>query len=330
MATYDAFISYSHAKDKPVATALQSIVQKLGKPWYRRRALRRIPRRHQPVRDPASVAVDRAGARPVALPDPARVAGGRRLALGAKELIVLARSQQRRHGADRGDRGRARLERSGRRFSLVVDQLPAAAPGRAVSQRAEMGRSAALCRGRDAGARSRRCQVHRAGGGFRRRRARHSQGRPALARGAPAARALTLAWSAARTAAAARRRRRLAGLGGAHRRARGARLRARRRRTPRGGEERARSRAAGAPRQRRARGAAADPRRPRRRRLEQPAQGDRGGQGSAAEVAAALGRAGRAHRADRKSFRSAGRAPARRAEAERQSTCRLIRWASRA
>jgi WD40 repeat protein len=38
--TYDAFISYSHAKDKPVATALQSVVQKLGKPWYRRRALR--------------------------------------------------------------------------------------------------------------------------------------------------------------------------------------------------------------------------------------------------------------------------------------------------
>ena len=36
---YDAF-SYSHAKDKPVATALQSVVQKLGKPWYRRRAVR--------------------------------------------------------------------------------------------------------------------------------------------------------------------------------------------------------------------------------------------------------------------------------------------------
>ena len=40
MAAYDAFISYSHAKDKPIATALQSAVQKLGKPWYRRRALR--------------------------------------------------------------------------------------------------------------------------------------------------------------------------------------------------------------------------------------------------------------------------------------------------
>src|SRR6516165_2154009 len=37
---YDAFISYSHAKDKPVATALQAVVQKLGKAWYRRRALR--------------------------------------------------------------------------------------------------------------------------------------------------------------------------------------------------------------------------------------------------------------------------------------------------
>src|SRR5438093_13413251 len=37
---YDAFISYSHAKDKPIAAALQSKVQTLGKPWYRRRALR--------------------------------------------------------------------------------------------------------------------------------------------------------------------------------------------------------------------------------------------------------------------------------------------------
>src|SRR3977135_1201930 len=40
MALYDAFISYSHAKDKPVAAALQSAAQKLGKHWYRRRALR--------------------------------------------------------------------------------------------------------------------------------------------------------------------------------------------------------------------------------------------------------------------------------------------------
>src|ERR1700682_3114036 len=40
MALYDAFISYSHAKDKPIATALQSVVQKIGKAWYRRRALR--------------------------------------------------------------------------------------------------------------------------------------------------------------------------------------------------------------------------------------------------------------------------------------------------
>ncbi len=40
MAAYDAFISYSHAQDKPIAAALQSVVQTLGKPWYRRRALR--------------------------------------------------------------------------------------------------------------------------------------------------------------------------------------------------------------------------------------------------------------------------------------------------
>jgi tetratricopeptide (TPR) repeat protein len=40
MPLYDAFISYSHAKDKPIAAALQRAVQTLGKPWYRRRALR--------------------------------------------------------------------------------------------------------------------------------------------------------------------------------------------------------------------------------------------------------------------------------------------------
>src|SRR5205823_13250506 len=40
MALYDAFISYSHVKDNPTAIALQWVVQKLGKPWYRSRALR--------------------------------------------------------------------------------------------------------------------------------------------------------------------------------------------------------------------------------------------------------------------------------------------------
>src|SRR5262245_41679952 len=40
MSLYDAFISYSHAKDKPIAAALQRSVQTLGKPWYQRRALR--------------------------------------------------------------------------------------------------------------------------------------------------------------------------------------------------------------------------------------------------------------------------------------------------
>jgi WD40 repeat protein len=40
MPVYDAFISYSHARDKSIATALHSVIQRLGKPWYRRRALR--------------------------------------------------------------------------------------------------------------------------------------------------------------------------------------------------------------------------------------------------------------------------------------------------
>src|SRR5271163_4206195 len=40
MAAYDAFISYSHLKDKPIASALQSVIQTLGKAWYTRRSLR--------------------------------------------------------------------------------------------------------------------------------------------------------------------------------------------------------------------------------------------------------------------------------------------------
>jgi hypothetical protein len=40
MATYDAFISYVGVKDKPIAAALQSLIQRMGKPWYRRRGVR--------------------------------------------------------------------------------------------------------------------------------------------------------------------------------------------------------------------------------------------------------------------------------------------------
>jgi len=40
MATYNAFISYSHARDKAIASALQSVLQRLGKAWYERRSLR--------------------------------------------------------------------------------------------------------------------------------------------------------------------------------------------------------------------------------------------------------------------------------------------------
>ena len=37
---YTAFISYSHAKDKPIASALQSVIQTLGKPWWKARVAR--------------------------------------------------------------------------------------------------------------------------------------------------------------------------------------------------------------------------------------------------------------------------------------------------
>jgi hypothetical protein len=82
MTLYDAFISYSHAKDKPIAAALQSVVQKLGKPWYRRRALRVF-------RDDTSLSatpslwptIEQALGQSRFL-DHARLAGGGRLAIG--------------------------------------------------------------------------------------------------------------------------------------------------------------------------------------------------------------------------------------------------------
>jgi hypothetical protein len=38
--TYDAFISYSHARDRPLAFVLKSGLEGFAKPWYRRRAMR--------------------------------------------------------------------------------------------------------------------------------------------------------------------------------------------------------------------------------------------------------------------------------------------------
>ncbi|HSI11896.1 MAG TPA: TIR domain-containing protein, partial [Chthoniobacter sp.] len=39
-AIYDAFISYKHGGDKPVASGLQQVLQTLGKSWWRRRTMR--------------------------------------------------------------------------------------------------------------------------------------------------------------------------------------------------------------------------------------------------------------------------------------------------
>ena len=39
-ATYDAFVSYSHAADGLLAPRLQSALQRFAKPWWKRRAMR--------------------------------------------------------------------------------------------------------------------------------------------------------------------------------------------------------------------------------------------------------------------------------------------------
>src|SRR3954469_22992391 len=88
--------------DKPVAAPLQGAIQRLGKPWYRRRALRVF-------RDGTSLAatpelwptIERALAASRWLPLP-RCAPGGRLALGRQGGRLLARPQVARHPADRG------------------------------------------------------------------------------------------------------------------------------------------------------------------------------------------------------------------------------------
>ena len=82
MAIYDAFISYSHAKDKPIAAALQSVDAEARQAVVPAPRAARLPRRYQPVGDAGAVAVDRAGARAIALSDPAGIAGGGGVALG--------------------------------------------------------------------------------------------------------------------------------------------------------------------------------------------------------------------------------------------------------
>ena len=91
MAQYDAFISYSHAKDKPIASALQSVIQRLGKPWYRRRALRVFRDDTSLSATPSLWPSIEQRARQLALPDVARLAGGSRVALGQQGGGVLAR-----------------------------------------------------------------------------------------------------------------------------------------------------------------------------------------------------------------------------------------------
>ena len=113
MALYDAFISYSHAKDKPIATALQRAVQTLGKPWYKRRALRVF-------RDDTIVS-----ATPHLWPTIEQALGQSRFLIllaspeaasshwVGKEVAYWLARQEPQHATDRRDRRRDRLGRPG-------------------------------------------------------------------------------------------------------------------------------------------------------------------------------------------------------------------------
>ena len=151
MTLYDAFISYSHAKDKPIAAALQSAIQKLGKPWYRRRALRLF-------RDDTSLA-----ATPHLWPMIEQ-------ALGQSRHFILLASPEAAASKWVNKEVAFWLERNsidslligltggelvwddfGRRFPWARDRAAAQCAGEAISERTEMGGFALL---------SRRCRSH--------------------------------------------------------------------------------------------------------------------------------------------------------------------------
>jgi hypothetical protein len=89
---YDAFISYSHAKDKPIAVALQSVIQKLGEAWYQRRAARVFRDDTSLSATPHLMAFDRKGALAIWPSDSACLARGRYFALDRQRGGLLARA----------------------------------------------------------------------------------------------------------------------------------------------------------------------------------------------------------------------------------------------
>src|SRR5688572_16313067 len=106
MPAYDAFVSYSHAKDKPIAAALQSVIQRLGKPWYRRRALRVFRDDTSLSATPSlwpSIEAALGNSRFLILYS-FGLAGGGGIAVGEQGNRLVARPQERRDAADRADR----------------------------------------------------------------------------------------------------------------------------------------------------------------------------------------------------------------------------------
>ena len=95
--------SFRTVTPRPIVAVLQSVVQKLGKPWYRRRAAG-LPRRHQPFGYAEPVARNRAGARAIALSDPAGLAEAAASPWVSKEVAYWLEQK----GADRAPRRRAR------------------------------------------------------------------------------------------------------------------------------------------------------------------------------------------------------------------------------
>ena len=159
------------------------MIQALGKPWYRRRALRvfrddtSFRRRRACGRRSSRRSAIRASSILLASPEAAASPWVNKEVSywldnkGADTLLIALTD------------GELVVGQCGRRFRLAREHAAAAGADRPLRHRAEMGRSARLSRRR----RSARQPLHRGGRRFRRRHPRHAEGGFAFAGGAPAA-----------------------------------------------------------------------------------------------------------------------------------------------
>ena len=139
-AKFDAFLSYSHAADGRLATAVQAGLQGLTRPWYRLRALHvfrdKTSLAANPALWPTIVAALQESRYFLLMASPGR----RAIQLGAKRSGVVASASPCRPVADRAHRGGPRLERHVGGLRLATHDGAPESPGPPIRERATLRR----------------------------------------------------------------------------------------------------------------------------------------------------------------------------------------------